>query len=601
MEEACAATPDINPQDLKNRFRALKNAINKICKSLRSLETIAKVVNRELLLELSCDAAMTLVRNAFPDMELPARDETSGESVTSSTASDTMKSATASTATTSSSTGGDTFSLELSSTTTHEMAGDLSSPRLPISATSEHESFLISGPAESIKTRAGDLSSPRGLTNTTPRGLTNSTITIPTPKANNKSSSRNNNSTSDGNAVRRSGDTTSSSSTLLPVVEERTSSSEVPSVETQLVVAAAMDDSSGDTPRSSATDDSFAFRPPSLTNSLAPVIEGKEANTLTAATTATSTIDAFREQLYRDIDFGSRGTPPINGPTPIQFKEIKSLLNSDDFAKQQTGINLLQWYLSTGVENWTAKNSILKGISKLPLLEILLGDKSSLTKAATKLVANMAYEFSCGGENNTQYLKLYKQVFEPLISACIDLGNKREASFVLQAHEFISSLLSSKCCDRVWFASLLTEKIKTSMSDITKCLCLYALTIVVRTRRIKYSTEVLRHDSNNNWERESLLQQIMDICVEGLSFFSRWYSRWTPHASNIKLRETYENAHYKLVLALHTLFPDKMNDVVRGIESGRSTKSKKKEFNKVKKAELTEWGEGGSMRAKFGS
>ena len=110
----------INPQDLKNRFRAVKNAINKIHRRLRSLETIAKVVNRELLLELPCDAAMTLVRNAFPDMEFPAQDETSGESVTSSTASDTMKSATASTATTSSSTGGDTFSLELSSTTTHE-------------------------------------------------------------------------------------------------------------------------------------------------------------------------------------------------------------------------------------------------------------------------------------------------------------------------------------------------------------------------------------------------------------------------------------------------------------------------------------------------
>ena len=98
-KKSCAATPHINPQDLKNRFRAVKNAINKIHRRLRSLETIAKVVNRELLLELPCDAAMTLVRNAFPDMEFPAQDETSGESVTSSTASDTMKSATASTAT----------------------------------------------------------------------------------------------------------------------------------------------------------------------------------------------------------------------------------------------------------------------------------------------------------------------------------------------------------------------------------------------------------------------------------------------------------------------------------------------------------------------
>ena len=54
-----------------------------------------------------------------------------------------------------------------------------------------------------------------------------------------------------------------------------------------------------------------------------------------------------------------------------------------------------------------------------------------------------------------------------------------------------------------------------------------------------------------------------------------------------------------MALALHALFPNEMNDVVQGIESGKSTK--KKEFNKVKVAELTEWGEGGSMRAKFGS
>ena len=552
-----------------NRFNStLRTALTKLGTTADVNEIVSTVRDKLLIGDaLSVDNVKKVVTKLLPQLSFPALGavETSETSSAGSETSDDMsvgsivsvpdfKSGIETlTAATTSSTDGDMSSLDLTAA--------LSTPR------STEEIFHSDGAGHVFSPRGG-LLSPRGndAISATPEQveggrlcISNTTISFPTPKADNRSSSHSN-STLKGNAMRSGGSNDSAAS------------SHVREGEAQLV----------DTESSSAA-------------VLSTVIE--EVSTVIEEGDA---LAVLHDLLYGDLG-DAFGPPPINGPSLEQLEEIIALIKSDDFEKRQNGIYSLRWHLSGGVESWTEKEGILNKLSKLPLVSLLGGNRSSLTKVTSKLVVNIAYEFGRTGEKNTQFLKLYKKVCEPLISACLDLGNKRESSFLLQFVEFISSLLSSEalCCEHVWFASLLTGKIKTSKSDITKVLCLYTLMIVVRTRKIKYSNEVLRHVSNNNREKESLLKQIIDVCKVGLLSFGRWYNGWTSRAGNSELRETYVNAHYKLVLAMHAIYPNEMNDVVQGIENGRTTK--KKEFNEVKVAELAEWGVGGSMRAKFGS